>query len=209
MGKVLIGASAAVLRREVDDFFMRRDSVWQTMERVTRRLTEQGIEHAIIGGMAVVLHGFVRVTGDVDLLTTREGLDKIHERLVGLGYVPMFQGARKALRDTTTGVKVEFITTGEYPGDGKPKPVRFPDPRDVTVERDGFPVIPVPKLIELKLASGLDVAHRLRDLADVQDLIRALKLPRELGDQLDPSVRDGYIRMWDAAQTPDAHEQGG
>ena len=179
------------------------------MERVSRRLRDQGIEHAIIGGMAVVLHGFVRVTGDVGLLTTPEGLDRVHERLVGLGYIPAFQGARKALRDTTTGVKVEFVTTGEYPGDGKPKPVRFPDPRDVTVEREGYPVIAMPKLIELKLASGLDVAHRLRDLADVQDLIMALKLPRNLGQQLDPSVRDEYFRMWDAAQTPDPHEQSG
>jgi len=53
----------------------------------------------------------------------------------------------------------------------------------------------------LKLASGLSAEHRrLRDLADVQDLIIALKLPRDLGDQIDPSVRQEYFRMWDAAQ---------
>ena len=36
----------------------------------------------------------------------------------------------------------------------------------------------------------------------------SLRLPRELGGQLDPSVRDEYFRMWQAAQTPDVHEQG-
>jgi hypothetical protein len=119
-----------------------------------------------------------------------------------------FQRTGKAIRDTTTGVKVEFITTGEYPGDGKPKPVVFPDPRDASIEVEGYRVITLPKLIELKLASGLTAPHRLRDLADVQDLIAALKLPRELREQLDSSVRDEYDRLWHVAQTPDYHGQG-
>jgi len=198
----------AVLQRG-SDFFMKKDDVHATLRRVTQRLADERIPYAVIGGMALPAHGFSRFTEDVDILTTREGLEAIHQRLVGRGYVPAFQAARKALRDTTTGVKVEFITTGEYPGDGKPKPVSFPDPRDACVEIEGYNVIALPVLIELKLASGLTAAHRLRDLADVQDLIRVLKLPRELGGQLDPSVRDEYLRMWDAAQTPDPHEQGG
>jgi len=41
------------------------------------------------------------------------------------------------------------------------------------------------KLIELKLASGLSATHRMRDLADVQDLIVALNLPLKLMDKLD------------------------
>ena len=171
------------------------------MERLSSRLRAEGIDHAIVGGMALVLHGYVRVTGDVGLVTTPEGLNAVHERLVGRGYRPAFEGSRKKLRDTETGVDVEFITTGEFPGDGKPKPVRFPDPKDVTVDRDGINVIALPKLIESKLASGLSAEHRrLRDLADVQDLIIALKLPRDLGDQIDPSVRQEFFRMWDAAQ---------
>ncbi|MDQ6803117.1 MAG: nucleotidyltransferase family protein [Acidobacteriota bacterium] len=201
MAKILPNATTAELAREVDDFFMRRDRVWRTMERVSTRLRAEGIDYVIVGGMALVLHGYVRVTGDVDLVTTPEGLNVIHEKLVGRGYRPAFEGSRKKLRDTETGVDVEFITTGEFPGDGKPKAVRFPDPKDVAVDRDGLSVISLPKLIELKLASGLSAEHRrLRDLADVQDLIIALKLPRELGDEIDLSVRDEFYRMWDAAQ---------
>jgi len=171
------------------------------MERLSSRLRAEGIDHVIVEGMALVLHGYVRVTGVVDLVTTPDGLNAIHQRLVGRGYRPAFEGSRKKLRDTDTGVDIEFITTGEFPGDGKPKPVSFPDPKDVAVDRDGISVISLPKLIELKLASGLSAEHRrLRDLADVQDLIIALKLPRDLGDQIDPSVRQKYFRMWDAAQ---------
>lgn len=151
--------------------------------------------------MALAAHGYVRFTSGVDILTTPAGLDAIHQRLVGLGYVPALKGARKALRDTSTNVRVEFITTGEFPGDCKPKPVSFPDPKDVTVERDGYKVVALPKLIELKLASGLSAPHRIRDLAGVQDLIGTLDLPRDLAEDLDPSVRDEYLRMWDVAAT--------
>ena len=173
----------------------------ETLAHVTDRLKEEGIDYAIIGGMALVAHGYVRFTNDVDLLTTPEGLNRVHERLVGRGYRPAFEGARKKLRDTQTGIDIEFITTGDFPGDGKPKAVVFPAPRDASIDRDGRRVITLPKLVELKLASGLSAEHRrLRDLADVQDLIIALKLPRALGEQIDPSVRDEFYRMWDAAR---------
>jgi len=179
---------------------MRRGKVHQTMERIAQRLASEGIPYVIIGGMAINALGYERVTTDVDLLTTREGLDEIHKKLVGRGYMPAFQGARKAFRDTTTSVKVEFITTGEYPGDGKPKPVVFPDPRDVTIEIEGINVIQLEKLIELKLASGLSAPHRIFDLGDVAHLIQSLNPPRELGEKLDPTVRDEFYRLWDASQ---------
>lgn len=175
----------------------KREDVERALERITDRLAEEGIDYAVIGGMALVAHGYVRFTNDVDLLTTPEGLDAIHKRLVGRGWVPKFPGARKALRDTDSGVTVEFLTTGEYPGDGKPKPVAFPDPSNASVEIDGRSVITLPKLIELKLASGMTASHRnLRDLGDVQALIEHFELPRELADELDPFVRDEYLRLW-------------
>ena len=179
---------------------MKRADVHRALDKIERRLAEEGIAYAVVGGMALNIHGYERVTNDVDLLTTRAGLDAIHQRLAGRGYVPTFAGARKRLRDTENGVTVEFLTTGDYPGDGKPKPVSFPDPRDVTVEREGHHVIVLPKLIELKLASGLSTVDRLKDLGDVVEVIKILKLSRELGEQLDPSVRDEYYRMWDGVQ---------
>jgi hypothetical protein len=93
------------------------------------------------------------------------------------------------------------ITTGEYPGDGKPKPVSFPNPKDVAVDLAGYRVVSIESLIELKLASGLTAEHRrLRDLADVQQLIETLNLPSDLSRRLDESVRDEYLRLWSLAQ---------
>lgn len=186
--------------RESEAFFMKEGKVHRTLKRLAQALAEESIPYAVIGGMALNLLGYTRETIDVDIILTKEGLEKFRERLVGKGYVAAFAGALKSFRDAETQVKVEVLTTGEYPGDGKPKPVAFPDPADVSVERDGYCVISLEKLIELKLASGMTAPHRLRDLADVQDLISILDLPLGLGDGLDESVRGEYRRLWETVQ---------
>ena len=52
-------------------------------------------------------------------------------------------------------------------------------------------------LIELKLASGMTSAGRLKDLGDVQELIKTLDLPRDFADELHAFVRDKYVELWD------------
>lgn len=182
---------------------MREGKVHHTLKRLTQALEEESIPYAILGGMALNLFGYTRETVDVDILLTQAGLERFKERLVGRGYVMAFEGASKSFRDAETQVKVEALITGEYPGDGKPKPVSFPDPASAHVERDGYRVISLEKLIELKLASGMSAPHRLRDLADVQDLISALDLPLELEVHLDESVREEYRRLWESVQGKD------
>src|SRR5947199_6213541 len=142
-------ASVDDILREVDEFFMKTGPVHDTLRRLAKRLTEERIDYAIIGGMALALHGFVRPTQDVDLLMTREGLERFGETLVGRGYVATFPGARKHFRDADTGVPVEIITAGEYPGDGLPKAIAFPDPAKVAVDLEDYSVVSLECLIEL------------------------------------------------------------
>ncbi len=193
------GGKAAI--HEAGRFFMRDDPVHQTLREIARRLDEMGIAYAVVGGMALVAHGYLRTTVDVDLLVTSESLKRIHERLDGMGYLPPFEGS-KNLRDTRTGVRIEFIVAGQYPGDGKPKPVAFPDPAAVSVaeEIDGVRYVNLPTLIELKLAAGMTNPGRLRDLADVQELIRVLKLPRGYGKKLNPYVNAKFEELIGAIQ---------
>lgn len=171
--------------------------VHRTVRELARDLAEAGIDYAIVGGMALNAHGFTRETVAVDVLVRPDGLARFQERLVGRGYVPAFSGARKIFRNTATGTQVEFLTTGDYPGDGRPKPVAFPDPAEVVVRIDDVCFVNLLNLITLKLASGMTQPARRRDLADVQDLIRALGLPRELGEQLPPFVSDTFRLLWD------------
>lgn len=60
--------------------------VHKTLRDIARRLSEDQIDYAIIGGMALA-HGFIRPTEDVDLLLTGEGLEKFHQEFVGGVYV--------------------------------------------------------------------------------------------------------------------------
>ena len=193
--------SADEILREVDQFFMKAGPVHDTLRKLAERLSKEKIEYALIEGMALALHGFIRPTQDIDLLMTAEGLERFHEQMVGRGYVPAFQGARKHFRDGETGVPIEIITTGEYPGDGKPKPVAFPDPSQASIEVGQYRVADIDKLIEIKLASAISVEHRkLRDMADVQQLIETLDLPLDLAQRLDSYVRSDYERLWRLAQ---------
>lgn len=179
---------------------MKQGVVYESMQRLAKRLDEENIPYAVIGGMAVTEHGHPRLTLDVDVLLTPAGLDKFRAQLVGRGYVAAFPGAKKIFIDAESRVKIEIITAGEFPGDGLPKPVQFPDPAGDSIERDAVRFITLEKLVELKLASGLSAPHRLRDLADVQDLIISAHLPLALAEKLDASVRAEYWRLWEAAQ---------
>src|SRR5262249_6096727 len=95
-----------------------------------------------------------------------------------------------------------FLTTGGYPGDGKPKPVSFPDPREESIILDGFPCLTLPRLIELKIASGISSPGRVKDLGDAQEVIRTLALPRNFAEQLNPFVGEKYEELWSGAQNP-------
>jgi hypothetical protein len=183
-------------------FFMGEADVQRALERLARVLEEKGIPYAIVGALALNEWGYRRVTVDVDVLVTPEGLRRLKAEVLGLGYVEKFPGSR-GLRDTEANVDIDFLLAGEYPGDGKPKPVAFPDPAQAAVRGRRVALLPLPKLIELKLASGISAPHRLKDLADVLELIRALSLSRETADSLDASVRAKYDELWQAAQTPD------
>lgn len=192
--------------READWFFMGEGPVHSTLQRLARRLAEHDIDYAVIGAIALFLHGYRRETVDIDLLMSQEGLEVFKREMVGLGYVATFAGARKHFRDAETGVKIDIVTAGEYPGDGKPKPVAFPKPKDVRELKNGIQVIRFETLVELKLASGISASARLKDLADVQEAIKELDLPRSFGDALNPYVRDEYLSLWDAVETDRLNE---
>lgn len=142
----------------------------------------------------------LRVAVDIDLLLTLDGLEKLRAELLGRGCVEKFPGGR-GLRDTATGVGIDVVITGEFPGDDKPKPVAFPDPATAAVRGERVALLPLDKLAHLEPASGTSAPHRLKDLADVLALVRVLGLPRHLADSLDPSVRAKYDEIWRAART--------
>src|SRR5216684_7293642 len=163
-------------------------------------LKEHGIDYVVIGAVALFAHGYPRLTEDIDLVFTVEGLNKFHEELIGLGYAPAFPGARKRLRSTRDGTPIEVISSGDFPGDGKPKAVAFPKPAEDSVEIDGVRFPTLEKLIELKLASGMTAPDRLKDLADVQELIKIRRLSGEFANKLNAYVREEFLKLFEAVR---------
>ncbi len=178
---------------------------------VSRVLTAAGLPHAIAGGVAVYLRGHARTTSDVDVLVNAGDLEAVRDALEAAGVVPRYTGAKRRFRseEGPAGVPVDLMLSGEFPGDGRPKPVAFPTlraaelhrRRGASFERLGqLRVLDLVTLVEVKLASGESAPHRGRDLTDVQALIEAARLPREFAAELDVSVRPAYVRLWDIVE---------
>jgi hypothetical protein len=175
--------------------FEKNNSVHKSLRKVCQRLEALGVPYAVMGDLAMFFHGFRRFTEYVEILVAPAGLKEIHCRLEGVGYVSAKAGGSD-LRDTENGVRIAFQVTGTFPGNGKPKPLAFPDPAETCIEIDGIPFLHLHRLIELKLASGMSGPRWLQDLADVQQLIAVLALPQQLADQLHPSVQESYRQLW-------------
>jgi hypothetical protein len=184
---------------ETARFFMGQSRVHKALEKLVAALDAGQIPYAIVGALALNEAGYQRATVDVDVLLSPSGLEAFKKANLGRGYLERVPGGR-GLRDTENGVDIDVVLTGGFPGDGKPKPVSFPDPAAVAQRGAKVALLPLPMLIELKLASGMTAPHRLKDLADVQELIRAARLRRELADELDPYVREKYLELWRTVQ---------
>jgi len=193
-------ASPVTAYQEGLRFFMGEGILNETLRRVTKDLENHQIDYSVIGAVALNQHGYRRFTEDINLLLTKEGLEKFRNELIGKGYRPAFEGATKIFRTTQENVTVEVITSGEFPGDGKPKPVVFPNPSKYQTEIDGVKTLILEKLIELKLASGMTAPHRLKDLADVQELIKLKNLSAEFADKLNLFVREKFLELQTAVE---------
>lgn len=177
-------------------FFSGEGMINDALDKLARDLEKNGIDYAIVGAVALNQHGFQRFTSDIDVLLTMDGLERFRENLVGLGYRPAFEGARKKYRTTDTNIPVEFIITGEFPGDGLPKPVAFPEPASTSVDIDGIRTVELKTLVELKLSSGMTAPDRLKDLADVQELIKLKDLDADFAESLNEYVRPKFLELY-------------
>ncbi len=164
------------------------------LETLTRRLDEEGIPFAVIGALAMRVYGYVRHTEEIGILTTKEGLDRIHQRLVGRCIVPRAAGLRKKLRETERHVDIDVITAGEHAG-STASPVVFPDPRSGPFRLvDGRRVPELKLLVAFKLASGI-WGKRPQDLGDVFQLIKLNRLAEPFAERLPVELRPKFLEL--------------
>jgi hypothetical protein len=157
-------------------------------------LADHDIPHLIVGGIAVQEHGYPRVTIDVDIVVpdVQEALEWLTASLTGPFYrVPDFQDR---VEDRRTGVFIDLLPAGRVVKRGCKIP--FPEPKAATGK---LQIVSLEELISLKLDSWAGSPNkRLKDKADVNELILRRKLPRELA--VHAAVRVLYLETWDALQ---------
>lgn len=184
-------ADSAWAMSEAGSHFEERSSVHITLDRFAKGLNDLNVVFGVIGSMALYHHGYRRFTSDVDLLVNQDGLAVIQRSLDVLGCVRGSANGRRIV-DVALGVPIDLHVSGDCPGDRKPKPVVFPEPTECVVVLNGLPVVTLPRLIELYLASGMTMPSRLKDLATVIETLKVLDVPHDFGDGLSPYVRDRF-----------------
>ncbi len=190
MAEQIRGSLVELLRRD----HVHAQDIAAVLESLRRRLAEEGVPFAVVGALALRQYGYVRATEDIDILTTREGLDKIHDALVGRGFVPRAPGLRKRLRETEHVVNIDVITAGEHAG-SQESPLVYPSPESQAfVELGGIRYPRIETLITFKIASGV-WGNRDQDLVDVQKLIRANELNEAFAEKLPHALRDRFLAL--------------
>lgn len=173
----------------------------ETLRRLCALLEREGIEYVVIGAVAMAAHHFRRATEDVDICVRAQDLDRFRERLVGAVFQSV-EGRKRRFYDPQTQVTFDLLVAGELAGRvSRNKQIRFPDSSEaVTVE--GLRTVSLERLIELKL-----VTWRVKDMADVIELIRRNHLDEDFAERLHPLVRMAYLECHDHKVEEDRHER--
>jgi hypothetical protein len=168
-------------------------TLWDTAAGCHAALAAAAIPHAIVGGVAVCLHGYRRNTVDLDLLARRADQSQIRAALKEAGF--RWTEAQAEFR-SPSGIAVQFLLSGDRAGKGAEVYLPEPDLPGVTVEIEGLVVVSLARLIEMKLACGLGSARRThRDLADVVELIAIHQLDRSFARHLHKSLRPTFRKL--------------
>ncbi|HEX4646607.1 MAG TPA: hypothetical protein VH598_13470 [Verrucomicrobiae bacterium] len=164
----------------------------ETARAAADTLAHFDIPHLIVGGLAVQEHGYPRVTIDVDIVVpdVLEAVEFLTADVTG-PFVRV-QGCDDRLVDRRNQVKIDLLPGGRVLRQGCQVP--FPIPAIVA---DTPQWIALADLISLKLDSWfVSPLRRLKDKADVIELISRRNLPRDLA--VAPAVRGLYLETWDA-----------
>lgn len=172
---------------------LENQTLWHIAMVCHRDLDAASIPHAILGGVAVCLHGYQRNTVDIDLLIRREDSQRVKSIFHESGILWRGETAEFV---HPSGIPVHLLLAGERAGKGSE--VTLPDPVDESTIQfiEGLPVIRLARVIESKIACGEGNLRRThKDFADVVELIAFHKLDSSYARFLHKSVRTSFRRL--------------
>jgi hypothetical protein len=167
------------LRDEALLILHKRGSVLDTAREVSRLMRAAGIPGVVIGGVAVVLHGHVRTTKDVDIFISPP-LEPLADLLTANG----FSFDRRDRVFVKRGVPVHLVL-----------PDQVGEPPQQRIEIEGVTTVTLADLITIKLRSGSTNLLRAQDLADVIGLLRHHQLTGDFARRLDKTLRPTFRKL--------------
>jgi hypothetical protein len=155
-----------------------------TLETIFRALGEAGVRYLVAGGVAVVAHGYLRLTKDVDLFVDLDPANVIRalEVLEALDYRPhqpvtaaQFadpQQRRRLIREK--GMKVLTLYSNRYPDTPVDlfvdEPLSFEEEYERALVKELAPGLRVPFVSRAALIRLKREAGRPQDMADIDQL---------------------------------------
>ena len=149
-------------------------------------LARAGVAYVLVGGLAVIHHGYVRATDDIDVLLDRDAVARTEPLLADGGFE---SSTERRWRHLGSGVNVDLLLAGELMPRGRD---RYPHPGEVGRSQREADVVDLTGLIALKLQAG-----RYQDLADIVRLLQTLDEVDYLGVEaaLAPDLRPRVFEL--------------
>ena len=122
---------------------------------------------ALIGGLALAAHNYVRATQDVDFLAAAEDAEQLHELLLGLGYRCLHRN-EDAANYERGGERIDFLFAHRPASE---RLLRDAELRQTEMGR--LRIVSAEGLIGLKLQGFVNDPKRTRDMDDIRSLLRA------------------------------------
>jgi len=150
-------------------------------------LESAGAKFKLVGGVAVVHHGYARTTVDVDVLIDSDGPTRLRSSLASHGFEEV---GPLHLRHLPTGVRVDLLVAG------RPMPRAdsgvYPSPDALSASPRDASIVGLSGLFVLKLR-----ARRHQDLADIVALLKGLDEARytEVEAEIDADLRPALAEL--------------
>jgi predicted nucleotidyltransferase len=149
---------------------------------ISREAAKNNLSFLLIGGYAVLAHGFVRTTGDIDFLVRKSQIADWQKLLEGLKFTVKFSGPTFLQFDPPPEEKLPldlmFVTDENF------DPM-FSAAKQIEADGVAAKVVTLPHLFALKCHAFKNRPHRA--MKDIEDLVQLAKLNRL--DLNEPSLR--------------------
>lgn len=176
----------ARLRRIAQSMAPTTAPVDEALPALRKLLDDAGVPYKLVGGIAVVHHGYARMTDDIDVIVDGASHGALDAHLAAHGFV---RQSRARLLHVPTGVRVDLLIGGDLgPRPGDPP---YPAPQAIVASPRDPSVAGLAGLLGLKLR-----AKRHQDLADIVALLKGVDdsayvtLEADIAAELRPALAD-------------------